>query len=95
MNVTITTLAAGDTFAQIDNGVTEMSVLLDNPSDVVASLMASADSELKRAGEISRQAMVMRSAAWHVSKQRQALRAMVMRSAACQGSKQRQALAGK
>jgi hypothetical protein len=71
-SVTTLTIASG-TFARISYDLSsEMSVNLDNPSDAVASLFAAADAEFEHARDTMRRAMVMRSAAWHLSKQRTA-----------------------
>lgn len=65
---------AGGTYAEISYGLTgQMSVRLDNPSDAVGSLFASADAEFKHAREVMRRAMRMRNAAWKISKERSAV----------------------
>lgn len=60
-------------YAQISYGIcSEMSVLLSNPDDPVASLFAYADDEFARARQIMRRAMRVRNAAWKLSQGRSA-----------------------
>lgn len=63
----------GGTYAEISYGITgRMSVRLEDPDDPVASLFASADSEMYHARQIMRRAMRMRNAAWCLAKERSA-----------------------
>ena len=62
----------GGRFAEFTYGITgQMSVNIDD-ADPVTGLFAAADAEFKHASQIMRRAMLMRRAAWKLSKERQA-----------------------
>lgn len=62
----------GGRFAEVSYGETgAMSVNIEN-ADPVSALFSAADAEFEHASRIMRRAMLMRRAAWHLSKERSA-----------------------